>query len=168
MQPLETGRVLDLGTSEEEALGFDLLAIADQRHERFEHQAKKLEQFLPRGFLACKRRLHPCRQRRHLRLGVLDNAVDDGPVEPFLAAVIILNGRQVHAGALGQNSCAGALVTFGSEDLERSVEDTPPRVLPARLGRWTITRDESLHGPAIAGADRTISIDRLSQSIAFL
>jgi len=65
--------------------------------------------------------------------GALDDAVDDGAEETFLAAEVILDRGQVDVGPLGEMARARALVAFGREDLERGFEDASPRILAPRL-----------------------------------
>jgi hypothetical protein len=73
--------------------------------------------------------------------GALDDAVDDGAEEPFLAAEIVLDRGQVDVGALGQVARARSLVALGGKDLERGRENAAPRILAAGLRARPVSRD---------------------------
>src|SRR6185312_3910963 len=109
-------------------------------------------------------RLHAHVERRHVALGVLDDVLEDGTEQAFLAAEIILNRRQVHVGTLGELARARALVSFGRENLESRFQDAPASVLTACLGPRTMTSDDVNHEPTICEAGACISVDRLCQS----
>ncbi len=165
MEEIQARRAFDFGPREQETPALDLHAARDQGQERFQHLTQQLEQFLRLGIRVGDGRLHPRRQRRQMHLGMLDDVADDGPVEAFLAAEIILDGRQVHAGALGELTRAGALVSLGREDLERRLEDAAARILAFCLGRRASARDGLGHELALRTMRRPfISIDRLCQS----
>jgi hypothetical protein len=72
-----------------------------------------------------------------LRVG--DDVLDDRPVEAFLVAEIVLDGREVHARALGDLPGAGALVSVGGKEIERRFQDAPTRILASRLGALAST-----------------------------
>ncbi len=138
VQPVEARGLLDLGAGEDEAAALDLRAARHQGDEGFEHLAQKLGQLLARWSSGVvERRPHARRHPGHVPLGVGHDVLDDRAVEAFLVAEIILDGRQVHARALGDLPGAGALVSMGGKEIERGFRDAPPRIFALRLGAGT-------------------------------
>lgn len=125
---------LDLCAGIEKAAAVIVAAAGNQHHEAFEHFARQqVEQPIRRRSRIVQCRLNLEVQGGKVRLVVLDDVFDDGPVQAFLAAEVVLNCRQVRAGALGQEARARTLVPFGREDLECGIENAPPGIFPARI-----------------------------------
>src|SRR5579883_380092 len=154
MKMLQAGCVFDFSAREQQPLAFDLAAACDERHERLEHLAEKLEQFLPWRVLARERRAHMLRDLAHVLFGVLDDRIDDRAEQAFFTAEVILNGRQVDAGLFGELTCARAVIAFGGEHLEGCLEDAPAALFSAALIAGTKVRDGGFHGRSPTGDER--------------
>ncbi len=164
VQPIQPRRLLDLGPREQQAPALEIGAARDQRHEGFQHAAQDFEQIGRRRIRAregCPYRRDEGREMGH---DLLDDVVDGGAVAAVLAAEIILDGRQVDAGALGKMTRAGAFVALGREHFDRGFENAPPSILAARVDAGTLAGDSLNHVLRLL-LRRTINIERSLLSI---
>jgi hypothetical protein len=96
-----------------------LAVVEYHRDHDVEHVAEKLDQPPARGLTARQLGAYPLRDRRDAGLHVLAELLDDRAVEAFLAAEVVLDGRQIDAGALGDRACACAVEAARREQVER-------------------------------------------------
>src|SRR5262249_23645708 len=92
--------------------------------------------------------------------------LDDCPIQTFLAAEIILNGRKVDAGTLCYRPRRGAFEAAGGEQLERSFQYAQASLFAALVRAWPEAADGDGHSePRYAGGLLYRSIANVNRSI---
>ena len=124
------------------ALAIGHAVVEDHRDHDIEHVAEQADESPARRLTACQFSAYPLRDRRDTGLHLLAELLDDGAVEAFLAAEVILDGREIDAGALGDRARAGALEAARGEQLERCFQDTAAGLFAALVVAWA----ETAHG----------------------
>ena len=118
------------------ALAIGNAVIEDQRDHDIEHVAEQADKSPPRGLTGCQLSAYALRDRRDTGLHLLAELFDDGAVEAFLAAEVILNGREVDPRALGDRARARALEAARGEQLERCFQDTAAGLFATLVIPW--------------------------------
>ena len=116
------------------ALAIGNAVIEDQRDHDIEHVAEQPDESPARGLTGCQLSAYALRDRRDTGLHLLAELFDDGAVEAFLAAEVILNGGEVDPSALGERARACALEAARSEQLESCIKDTAAGLFAALVG----------------------------------
>ena len=144
LQGFDRGIRFDLHACEELLATFAIghAVVEDQRDHDVEHLAEQADEATARGLTARQFGAYALRDRRDAGAYFLAELLDDGAIEAFLAAEVVLDGGEIDAGAFGDRACAGAFEAAGGEQIERGLQDAAAGLFAALVVAWP----EAAHG----------------------